>query len=199
MVGGGECSHVLACLHSAGVSCLVSRTRFTGEASWAWCGLADSLTEPTIFSHNSQDPPLQLDVEVAILGMGFAGESCWIPVKVTYHRCLTGVSGFSGDRYLDRLPPSEGALECTAAQTPAGKRQTAIAPSRPSQAGIDFVAFERGTSVGGTWYWNTYPGCACDVPAHLYSLSFQPKPDWSRVYAEQPGKCTSRGQGDGST
>ena len=35
------------------------------------------------------------------------------------------------------------------------------------------------SDVGGTWRDNTYPGCACDVPSHLYSFSFAPNPDWS--------------------
>ena len=46
-----------------------------------------------------------------------------------------------------------------------------------------FVVLERGDDVGGTWRDNTYPGVACDVPSHLYSFSFAPKPDWSRVFA----------------
>jgi cation diffusion facilitator CzcD-associated flavoprotein CzcO len=50
----------------------------------------------------------------------------------------------------------------------------------------DFVILERSTDVGGTWRDNTYPGCACDVPSHLYSFSFAPNPDWSRTYSEQP-------------
>ncbi len=55
------------------------------------------------------------------------------------------------------------------------------------QAGVeDFVVFERASSVGGTWRDNTYPGCACDVPSHLYSLSFAPNPDWSRSFSAQP-------------
>ncbi|WP_432561280.1 flavin-containing monooxygenase [Kineococcus sp. SYSU DK003] len=47
----------------------------------------------------------------------------------------------------------------------------------------DFVVLERAAQVGGTWRDNTYPGVACDVPSHLYSFSFAPKPDWSRVFA----------------
>jgi cation diffusion facilitator CzcD-associated flavoprotein CzcO/acetyl esterase/lipase len=55
------------------------------------------------------------------------------------------------------------------------------------QAGIeDFVILEKAGDVGGVWRDNTYPGAACDVPAHLYSFSFEPKPDWSRVFAPQP-------------
>lgn len=58
---------------------------------------------------------------------------------------------------------------------------------RLAQDGIDDVAiFERSDGVGGTWRTNTYPGAACDVPSHLYSLSFAPNPDWSRTYATQP-------------
>ena len=50
----------------------------------------------------------------------------------------------------------------------------------------DFEILEKADGVGGTWYHNRYPGCACDVPSHLYSFSFEPKPDWSRPYATQP-------------
>jgi cyclohexanone monooxygenase len=55
------------------------------------------------------------------------------------------------------------------------------------RAGIgDTVVLERSDEPGGTWRDNTYPGCACDVPTPLYSFSFAPKPDWSRLYATQP-------------
>ena len=55
------------------------------------------------------------------------------------------------------------------------------------QEGIeDFTIFERSDGVGGTWRDNTYPGAACDVPSHLYSLSFAPKTDWTRKFPEQP-------------
>ena len=55
------------------------------------------------------------------------------------------------------------------------------------QAGIqDFAVLERGSSIGGTWRDNTYPGCACDVPSHLYSYSFEPEPNWTHPYARQP-------------
>ena len=53
-----------------------------------------------------------------------------------------------------------------------------------AQAGIDdFLILEKADDVGGTWRDNRYPGCACDVPSRLYSLSFAPKADWSRDYA----------------
>ena len=58
---------------------------------------------------------------------------------------------------------------------------------RARAAGIAALAvLEKADSVGGTWRDNTYPGAACDVPSHLYSLSFAPKADWTRTYAPQP-------------
>jgi cation diffusion facilitator CzcD-associated flavoprotein CzcO len=58
---------------------------------------------------------------------------------------------------------------------------------RLEQAGMhDFVVLERRADVGGTWYDNSYPGCQCDVPSHLYSFSFEPNPDWSRTFSCQP-------------
>jgi cation diffusion facilitator CzcD-associated flavoprotein CzcO len=52
--------------------------------------------------------------------------------------------------------------------------------------GVDFLVLEKADEVGGTWRDNTYPGAACDVPSHLYSFSFNPKPDWPHVFSYQP-------------
>jgi cation diffusion facilitator CzcD-associated flavoprotein CzcO len=49
----------------------------------------------------------------------------------------------------------------------------------------DFVIVEAAGDVGGTWRDNHYPGAACDVMSHLYSFSFEPNPNWSRMYAPQ--------------
>eukprot|EP01117_Protostelium_nocturnum_P008794 TRINITY_DN3152_c1_g1_i1.p1 TRINITY_DN3152_c1_g1~~TRINITY_DN3152_c1_g1_i1.p1 ORF type:complete len:360 (+),score=86.88 TRINITY_DN3152_c1_g1_i1:38-1081(+) len=48
------------------------------------------------------------------------------------------------------------------------------------------TVFEAEAGLGGTWLANNYPGCACDVPSHLYSFSFEPNPNWSTHYASQP-------------
>lgn len=57
---------------------------------------------------------------------------------------------------------------------------------RLARAGFaGFEILEKASGVGGTWYYNRYPGCACDIPSHLYSFSFELKPDWSRPYAPQ--------------
>jgi cation diffusion facilitator CzcD-associated flavoprotein CzcO len=47
----------------------------------------------------------------------------------------------------------------------------------------DFVLLEGAGDVGGVWRDNVYPGVACDIPSHLYSYSFRPKDDWTRVFA----------------
>jgi cation diffusion facilitator CzcD-associated flavoprotein CzcO len=51
--------------------------------------------------------------------------------------------------------------------------------------GVDFVILEKADDIGGTWRDNRYPGCACDIPSHLYSFSFEPKPDWTHVFSYQ--------------
>lgn len=53
------------------------------------------------------------------------------------------------------------------------------------KGGRSFIILEKADDVGGTWRDNQYPGCACDIPSHLYSLSFEPKTDWSRFYPPQ--------------
>jgi len=47
----------------------------------------------------------------------------------------------------------------------------------------DYIIYEKASKLGGTWRENTYPGLACDVPAHLYTYSFEPNPTWTHVYA----------------
>ena len=54
-------------------------------------------------------------------------------------------------------------------------------------AGINnFDIIEKASEVGGTWQANTYPGLACDVPAHTYDYSFEPNWKWSGLYAKGP-------------
>ena len=58
---------------------------------------------------------------------------------------------------------------------------------RLQQAGFeDYVVLERADDVGGTWRDNSYPGCACDVPSHLYSFSFAPEPGVDASFSPQP-------------
>jgi cyclohexanone monooxygenase len=58
------------------------------------------------------------------------------------------------------------------------------------QMGFSALCFEGGDGVGGTWYWNRYPGARCDVESLQYSYSFSPELDqewtWSEKYSPQP-------------
>jgi 4-hydroxyacetophenone monooxygenase len=53
------------------------------------------------------------------------------------------------------------------------------------EAAIDFVVIEKNDEVGGTWYENSYPGCAVDTPNHFYSYSFRLNPDWNYYFARR--------------
>ena len=56
--------------------------------------------------------------------------------------------------------------------------------------GLNVLALEAGTDVGGTWYWNRYPGARCDVPSLEYSYGFseelEQEWDWPEVFSAQP-------------
>src|ERR1044072_801801 len=62
----------------------------------------------------------------------------------------------------------------------AGFGGIAAAVKLKQQGQDDIVVLERGDRIGGVWRANVYPGIACDVPSHLYSLSFAPNPDCSK-------------------
>src|SRR2546423_9850930 len=49
----------------------------------------------------------------------------------------------------------------------------------------DITILDRAPELGGTWFYNSYPGCACDVPSHLYSFSYHQRRDWSRLCSPQ--------------
>src|SRR5262245_17018161 len=58
-----------------------------------------------------------------------------------------------------------------------------------NEMGLSVRAFEAGTGVGGTWYWNRYPGARCDSESYVYCYSFDEKLwqewEWSERYPEQ--------------
>src|SRR5215472_11133119 len=61
---------------------------------------------------------------------------------------------------------------------------------RLRQLGLSAKVFDAASDVGGTWYWNRYPGARCDIPTTDYAYSFDPELDkewtWSEKYATQP-------------
>jgi cyclohexanone monooxygenase len=58
------------------------------------------------------------------------------------------------------------------------------------ELGFRVLAYEKGSDVGGVWYWNRYPGARCDCESYYYSYSFskelQDEWEWSLHYSEQP-------------
>lgn len=48
---------------------------------------------------------------------------------------------------------------------------------------FELVCYEKNPTIGGTWYENKYPGCACDIPAHTYTFPFEPNPEFSGYYS----------------
>src|SRR5262245_31036562 len=56
--------------------------------------------------------------------------------------------------------------------------------------GLTARVFEAGSGVGGTWFWNRYPGARCDVESMEYSYQFSPELqqewEWTQRYASQP-------------
>ena len=62
-----------------------------------------------------------------------------------------------------------------------------LAGIRLDQKGdADFTIYEKGDTVGGTWRENRYPGLTCDVPAHAYTYSFAPNPEWTQFFSPGP-------------
>ncbi|WP_437566184.1 flavin-containing monooxygenase [Sorangium sp. So ce542] len=61
---------------------------------------------------------------------------------------------------------------------------------RLRQLGLSARVYEAGSGVGGTWFWNRYPGARCDIPSMDYSYSFSPELQqewaWTERYATQP-------------
>ncbi|THX01770.1 FAD/NAD(P)-binding domain-containing protein [Aureobasidium pullulans] len=51
---------------------------------------------------------------------------------------------------------------------------------------VDLTIYDKNAGVGGTWFENRYPGCACDIPSHSYQYSFNPNPNWSSMYSPAP-------------
>jgi cation diffusion facilitator CzcD-associated flavoprotein CzcO len=57
---------------------------------------------------------------------------------------------------------------------------------------VDHVIYEKNADVGGTWFENRYPGCACDIPSHNYQFTWEPSAEWTHLYglSSQPGAAS---------
>jgi cation diffusion facilitator CzcD-associated flavoprotein CzcO len=97
--------------------------------------------------------------------------------------CMTATEARSGDGGEGGRGERRGVHHLRVVVVGAGFSGLAVASHLRERGEEDFVVLERGESVGGVWRDNTYPGVACDVPSHLYSLSFAPNPEWDRAFS----------------
>ena len=88
---------------------------------------------------------------------------------------MTSAAAFTGPTVAARPPLAPGG-HVEVAILGAGFAGLCMAIKLQAAGRHDFVVFEKAARLGGTWRDNTYPGCACDVPAHLYSYSFAQNP-----------------------
>lgn len=51
---------------------------------------------------------------------------------------------------------------------------------------VEHVIYDKNADIGGTWLENRYPGCACDIPSHAYTLPFALNPEWPRFFSYSP-------------
>ncbi len=86
-------------------------------------------------------------------------------------------NGFSADK------PSDASAVLDVLIVGAGFSGLGMAIKLLEAGTTSFLIIEKADDIGGTWYANQYPGCACDIPSHLYSFSFDRNPEWSRMYA----------------
>lgn len=97
---------------------------------------------------------------------------------------------------LSTMTASTNPIEHAVAPRPLGNPEVLIVGAGFSGIGMgialdraglrEWLLVEQGDDVGGTWFWNTYPGIGVDIPSFSYQFGFERRADWSRVYA--PGE-----------
>jgi cation diffusion facilitator CzcD-associated flavoprotein CzcO len=97
--------------------------------------------------------------------------------------CMTATEARSGDGGEGGRSERRGEHHLRVVVVGAGFSGLSVASRLRERGEEDFVVLERGGNVGGVWRDNKYPGVACDVPSHLYSLSFAPNPEWDRAFS----------------
>jgi cation diffusion facilitator CzcD-associated flavoprotein CzcO len=96
---------------------------------------------------------------------------------------MTATGARSGDGGESERSERRGECHLRVVVAGAGFSGLSVASRLRERGEEDFVVLERGESIGGVWRDNTYPGVVCDVPSHLYSLSFAPNPEWDRAFS----------------
>src|SRR5579872_2020733 len=95
---------------------------------------------------------------------------------------------YASDPWIDEIPPREPITDTVECLFIGGGFSALLTAARLRERGVESIRIvERGADVGGTWYWNRYPGAACDVPSYDYlplldEMKYMP----SRLYAKGP-------------
>ncbi|KAK5128236.1 hypothetical protein LTR85_002903 [Meristemomyces frigidus] len=90
-------------------------------------------------------------------------------------------------RVLDQYHSKPSKLRVACAGAGASGLCLAYKMEKMLEAGTyELTLFEKNNQLGGTWYENTYPGVACDIPSHNYTFTWDPNPDWSHFFAYGP-------------
>jgi len=104
-----------------------------------------------------------------------------------YSEAISGRSEIS-DFFLGRRSPAESPREQSASRNPrilvigAGMSGILLVIQLREAGFHNITVFEKGSEPGGTWRDNTYPGLKCDVPAHMFTYSFAPNPNYSHRF-----------------
>lgn len=88
-----------------------------------------------------------------------------------------------GDNMINEPPPGKPFKIAFIGAGAAGIDFLHHAPSVLQGLGVEIVCYDKNENVGGTWYENRYPGCACDVPSVSYAFPWRPNPCWTSFYS----------------
>lgn len=148
--------------------------------------LLSAITVPTLVWGATFDclfPPALLEATVGALPRGElsmvkGAHAAFLQERSRFHAALDG--------FLSLADVPRGAdTDVNVAIVGSGFSGLGMAIRLKQEGRGSFLIFEKAPSIGGTWRDNHYPGCACDVPSHLYSFSFEQNPLWSRKYSPQ--------------
>ncbi|OBT58863.1 hypothetical protein VE04_00928 [Pseudogymnoascus sp. 24MN13] len=105
--------------------------------------------------------------------------------RPAYHPSYDAVSenGYRINELMINEPPAEPFKVVVIAPGAAGIDFLHHAVQTLPQLNVEFAVFEKNSDVGGTWFENRYPGCACDIPSASYQFAWCPNPNWTSYYS----------------
>ena len=126
--------------------------------------------------HEHSDPGMFADIMSACVAE---------PVPAEYEPMVREEIGLSARAVHWRVTPQPSTRETFHVLVVGAGMSGLCTAIQLSRLGVAYTILEKNSSVGGTWFENSYPGCRVDVPNHFYSYSFAPNPGWSSYYSER--------------